>query len=78
MLQAHQQITDETGNTFVLLPLEEYNSLMGNYPEDDEELTEQAQADLRAANLESQNAQTISAEELQQQLGLPKHFPVQP
>ncbi len=28
MLTAHQQITDETGNTFVLLPLEEYEQML--------------------------------------------------
>ena len=28
MIAAHQQITDETGATFVMLPLEEYNDLI--------------------------------------------------
>jgi hypothetical protein len=78
VLEAYQQITDETGTLFILVPLEEYNALTGNHPEDEEELTEQAKADLRASAQESQNAQTVSAEELQKQLGLPKHFPIQP
>ena len=28
MIAAHQQVTDETGATFVLLPLEEYERLL--------------------------------------------------
>jgi hypothetical protein len=28
MIAAHQQITDETGATFVMLPLEEYERLL--------------------------------------------------
>lgn len=28
MIQAHQQITDETGQTFVFVPLEEYEKLL--------------------------------------------------
>ena len=30
MIAAHQQITDETGATFVMLPLEEYERLLEN------------------------------------------------
>jgi hypothetical protein len=78
MLSAYEKVTNEAGQTFVAVPLEEYNALTGNHLEDEEELTEQAKADLRASALESQNAQTVSAEELQKQLGLPKHFPIQP
>jgi hypothetical protein len=78
MLSAYEKVTNEAGQTFVAVPLEEYNALIGNHPEDQEELTEQAKADLRASALESQNAQTVSAEELQKELGLPKHFPIQP
>jgi hypothetical protein len=44
MLQAHQQITDETGITYILVPLEEYNSLMGNHPEDNNKLEQLADA----------------------------------
>ncbi len=76
MIAPHQQITDETGQTFILLPLVEYKALMGIYDDEDEELTAQAVADLQAAMIESQNGDTVNAEVLQKQLQLPKSFPV--
>ncbi len=81
MIAAHEKLTNEAGQTFVLLSLEEYEVFKkqnGIYDHDDEELTEDAITDLRLAVIESQNNETISAEELQAQLELPKNFPIEP
>ena len=58
MLTAHQQITDEIGNTFVLLPLEEYEQML--------EETWHREAMLKGRNEESIS---ITLEELKAQLG---------
>ncbi len=81
MIAAFEKLTNEAGQTFVLLPLEEYEVFKkqnGIYDSDEEELTDDAMMDLRMIAMESQNKETISAEELQTQLGLPKSFPIRP
>jgi hypothetical protein len=57
MLQAHQQITYETGNTFVLLPLEEYEQMLED-------------AWHRSVLEERRGGETIPLAELQESLGL--------
>jgi hypothetical protein len=77
MLSPHQQITDETGRTFVLLPIDEYNALLKIRPDEDEELDDDELADVREALAAIKNGEpTISAEEVQRQLGLPALFPI--
>jgi hypothetical protein len=81
MIAAFEKLTNEAGQTFVLLPLEEYEIFKrqnGIYDSDEEELADDAVTDLRLAATESQHKETVSAEELQTQLGLPKNFPVEP
>jgi hypothetical protein len=46
MIEAHQQITDETGQTFVFVPLEEYNALLGGNEELLERLADESEAGL--------------------------------
>jgi hypothetical protein len=70
MLQAHQQITDETGNTFVLLPLEEYNALFGVYPEETEEISIQEANAIHEGLTDIKNSEVISAADVAAQLGL--------
>ncbi len=46
MIAANQQITDETGQTFILLPLEEYNALLGGNEELLERLADESELGL--------------------------------
>jgi hypothetical protein len=46
VIAAHQQITDETGQTFILLPLEEYNALLGGNDELLERLADESESGL--------------------------------
>ena len=59
MIAAHQQITDETGATFVLLPLEEY-----------ERLLEDAWHRRVLEESRGEESVKITIDELRQQLGL--------
>ena len=64
MIAAHQQITDETGATFVMLPLEEYNDLI------DAILDARDVKNLSALRAASEGGERISIEALREQLGL--------
>ena len=64
MIAAHQQITDETGATFVMLPLEEYNDLI------DAILDARDAKNLPTLRASSEGAERISIEALREQLGL--------
>jgi PHD/YefM family antitoxin component YafN of YafNO toxin-antitoxin module len=70
MIAAHQQITDETGQTFVFVPLEEYNALLGLYPEENEELSAEEANAIQEGLTEIANGETVSAQEVAAQLGL--------
>jgi PHD/YefM family antitoxin component YafN of YafNO toxin-antitoxin module len=70
MIAAHQQITDETGQTFILLPLEEYNALLGLHPEETEELSAEEANAIQEGLTEIENGETVSAQEVAAQLGL--------
>jgi hypothetical protein len=70
MLQAHQQITDETGNTFVLLPLEEYNAIFRNHPAETESLSAEEQKANQEGLAEISKGEGISAQDVAKQLGL--------
>jgi PHD/YefM family antitoxin component YafN of YafNO toxin-antitoxin module len=70
MIAAHQQITDETGQTFILLPLEEYQALLGVFPDEDEELSAEEAKAIQEGLTEISNGETISAQEVAVQLGL--------
>jgi hypothetical protein len=70
MIAAHQQITDETGQTFILLPLKEYNALLGIYPEEDEELSVSESNAIQEGLTEISNGETLSAQEVAAKLGL--------
>jgi PHD/YefM family antitoxin component YafN of YafNO toxin-antitoxin module len=70
MIAAHQQITDETGQTFILLPLEEYQALLGVFPNEDEELSAEEAKAIQEGLTEISNGETISAQEVAVQLGL--------
>ena len=70
MLSAHEKLTNEAGETFVLLPLEEYNALFGVYPEETEEIsTEEANA-IHEGLTDIKNGEVISATDVATQLGL--------
>ena len=62
MIAAHQQITDETGATFVMLPLEEYNDLI------DAILDARDAKNLPALRAASEGAERISIEALRERL----------
>ena len=62
MIAAHQQITDETGATFVMLPLEEYNDLI------DAILDARDIENLPALRAASEGAERISIEALRERL----------
>ncbi len=70
MIAAHQQITDETGQTFILLPLEEYNALLGVHPEETEELSGEEANAIQEGLTEIANSETKSVQEVAAQLGL--------
>ncbi len=70
MIAAHQQITDETGQTFILLPLEEYQALLGVYPDENEELSAEEANAIQEGLTEIENGETVSAQEVAAQLGL--------
>jgi PHD/YefM family antitoxin component YafN of YafNO toxin-antitoxin module len=70
MIAAHQQITDETGQTFILLPLEEYNALLGLHPDENEELSAEEANAIQEGLTEIENGETVSAQEVAAQLGL--------
>jgi predicted transcriptional regulator len=70
MLQAHQQITDETGNTFVLLPLEEYNAIFGNHLAETESLSAEEQKAIQEGLAEISKGESITAQDVAKQLGL--------
>ncbi len=75
----HQYLSDARGNkTHIVLPLEEYQALLGIYPDDDEELTEEAALDLRLATEESNSNAVVSAEEMQIKFNLSQQFPIKP
>ena len=59
MIAAHQQITDETGATFVMLPLEEY-----------ERLLEDAWHRRVLEESRGEESVKVTIDELRQQLGL--------
>ena len=62
MIAAHQQITDETGATFVMLPLEEYNDLI------DAILDARDAKNLPALRAASEARERISVEALRERL----------
>ena len=62
MIAAHQQITDETGATFVMLPLEEYNDLI------DAILDARDAKNLPALRAASEGRERISVEALRERL----------
>jgi hypothetical protein len=62
MIAAHQQITDETGATFVMLPLEEYNDLI------DAILDARDAKNLSAFRVASEGVERISIEALRERL----------
>ena len=62
MIAAHQQITDETGATFVMLPLEEYNDLI------DAILDARDVKNLPALRAASESGERISIEVLRERL----------
>jgi PHD/YefM family antitoxin component YafN of YafNO toxin-antitoxin module len=70
MIAAHQQITDETGQTFVFVPLEEYNALLGLHPDENEELSAEEANAIQEGLTEIENGETVSAQEVAAQLGL--------
>jgi PHD/YefM family antitoxin component YafN of YafNO toxin-antitoxin module len=70
MLTAHQQITDETGQKFVILTLEEYNTLRGIYSEETEEISAEELKAIQQGLSEIANGEVISAQEVAAQLGL--------
>ncbi len=70
MIVAHQQITDETGQTFILLPLEEYNALLGVHPEENEELSVEEARSIRKGLIEITSSKTFSAHEVKMKLKL--------
>ena len=70
MMAAHQQITDETGQTFILLPLEEYNALLGVHPEENEELSVEEARSIREGLIEIANTETLFAHEVAMKLKL--------
>jgi PHD/YefM family antitoxin component YafN of YafNO toxin-antitoxin module len=70
MLTAHQQITDETGQRFVILTLEEYNALRGIYTEETEEISAEESKAIQQGLSEITNGEVISAQEVAAQLGL--------
>jgi predicted transcriptional regulator len=70
MIAAHQQITDETGQTFVFVPLEEYNALLEIYPEEDEELSIAESIAIQEGLTEISNGESLSTQEVAAQLGL--------
>jgi hypothetical protein len=60
-----------------LLPIDEYNALLKIRPDEDEGLDDDELADVREALAAIKNGEpTISAEEVQRQLGLPALFPI--
>ncbi len=68
MIAAHQQITDETGQIFVLLPLEEYQALLGVYPDEDEESSAKEANAIHEGLVEIANGETLSAQKVATQL----------
>lgn len=62
MIAAHQQIADETGATFVMLPLEEYNDLI------DAILDARDAKNLPALRAASEGRERISVEALRERL----------
>ena len=62
MIAAHQRITDETGATFVMLPLEEYNDLI------DAILDARDAKNLPALRAASEARERISVEALRERL----------
>ena len=75
----HQYLSDAQGHkTHIVLPLEEYQALLGIHPEDDEELTEETIIDLRFAAEESKTGAVVSAEEMQTKFNLSQQFPIKP
>jgi PHD/YefM family antitoxin component YafN of YafNO toxin-antitoxin module len=70
MIAAHQQITDETGQTFVFVPLEEYNALLGVHPEETEELSAEEATAIQEGLSEIANGETLSAHEVTLKLKL--------
>lgn len=69
MISAYQQITDETGKTFVMLPLEEYQALLGIHPEENEELSAEEVNAIQEGLNEIATGKTLSAQEVAAQLG---------
>jgi PHD/YefM family antitoxin component YafN of YafNO toxin-antitoxin module len=73
----HQCIHDAQGKrTHIVLTLEEYNALLGIYPEEDEEISASEAEAIREGLAEIARGETVSAEEVQRQLNLPVLFPV--
>lgn len=70
MSATHQQITDETGQTFVIVPLEEYKALYGEHPPETELLDLEEQNAIREGMADITNGDSFSAEDVANQLGL--------
>jgi hypothetical protein len=70
VIAAHQQITDETGQTFILLSLEEHQALLGVYPDEDEELSAEEANAIQEGLTEIPNKETLSAKEVATKLRL--------
>jgi PHD/YefM family antitoxin component YafN of YafNO toxin-antitoxin module len=73
----YQYIHDAQGNrTHIVLTLEEYNALLGIYPEEDEEISASEAEAIPEGLAEIARGETVSAEEVQRQLNLPALFPI--
>jgi hypothetical protein len=70
MFQVHQQITDETGNIFVLLPLEEYRAIFNNQPPETQELSLEEHSAISEGLADLAFGELISAQDVARQLGL--------